>query len=100
MQGIRNLRNGLTGTDQHHFGTLYPYIFDVGTDGYAHFLLELSGQIIFGVAHLFGKGAELQFLLRVQFDIIPAAADLGGYIGIGPVLPNTENEIFEHGKVQ
>ncbi len=100
MQTFCDLRYGNAGADQHHFGPLYPYVFDIGADRDAHFLLEFSGQIIFGVPHLFGEGAEFQFLLRVEFNIVPATADLGGNIRVCPVFPYPENEVLIHGEIQ
>ena len=100
MEAVCNLGNWLIGADQHHFGTLHPDIFDVGADGYTHFLLKLSGQVIFRISHLSGEGGESQLLFCVQFDIVPAAADLGGNVGIGPVFADPENEILKHGQGQ
>lgn len=100
VEAVCNLGNWMTGADQHHFGTLHPNIFDVGADGYAHLLFEFSGQIVFRISHLSGEGRESQLLFCVQFDIVPAAADLGGNIGIGSVFTDPENEILKHGQVQ
>ena len=100
MEAVCNLGNWLTGADQHQFGTLHPNIFDVGADGYAHLLFEFSGQIVFRISHLSGEGRESQLLFCVQFDIVPAAADLGGNVGIGPVFADPENEILKHGHGQ
>ena len=76
-QCIRNLGNRDAGIDQHHFSPLHPDIFDIGTDRKAHFLLEFSGQIVFGISGLFGQFGKFQFLLCMKLNVIPAAADLG-----------------------
>ena len=100
MQAVSNLRNGNTGADQQHFGVLHPDIFDIGTDGDAHFLLKLPGQIIFRVSNLLGKSGELQLLLRMEFNIVPTKPNLGRNFWIGSVFSNPEDEVLKHGKIQ
>ena len=100
MQVVRNLRNGGSGAYQHHFRVLHPNIFDIGTDGDPHFLFKLPGEVVFRVSHLFCQLGELQFLLRMELNIVPAKPNLGRYPGIGPVFPDPEDEVLKHGKIQ
>ena len=73
---------------------------NVGADGDTHFLFELPGEVIFGVAHMLCQMVKPQLLLRMKLDIIPARTNLGGNLRIGTVLPYTEDKIFVHGKGQ
>ena len=100
VEHICDLMDGCVGGGEHQFRPLHPDKADIAADRNPHFLLEFTGEIVFGVSHLLRQFRKLQFLLRVKFNIVTATPALGGNRWIRAVLPDPDDKILVHSQIQ
>lgn len=86
MQLFRDFLDAQLSGRQKELGPLDPCGLDILVHCGARFLLEFPGEIVLGVARLFGQLLNGDIVLRVELNVVTAGPDLARHIQIGAAL--------------